>query len=87
MDISQRASTDQLLGHPEICPDVEECRVPADTDPLLCELQKRRELEKRLLRKLDLRVAFLVLVYMIDYVSSKSPALHLKAYQGLDGQI
>jgi len=81
-----RASTDQLLGHPEIDPDVEECRVSTDTD-LLGDSHKQHELEKRLLRKLDLRVAFLTLVYMINYVSSNSPALHLKAYQGLDGQI
>jgi len=35
-----------------------------------CDEQNRRMVEKRLLRKLDLRVAFLVLIYIVNCVSS-----------------
>ena len=74
----------------EVYPDVED-RSPSEsmeTDPLLGNPQKRRELEKSLLRKLDLRAAFLVLLYMINYASLKSlPHLHLERLsRSLDGQ-
>ena len=71
MDISARASTEQLLGHPEISSDGDECLPPTDTD-LFFIAPHERELEKKLLRKLDLRVAFFVLLHSINYVSQLS---------------
>ncbi|KAI6119372.1 sugar transporter [Pisolithus croceorrhizus] len=57
----------QRLANIEIYPDVEE-HAPAlvDADP---EPDWRREVEKELLRKLDLRVGFLVLGYIMNFVS------------------
>ncbi|KAI6119369.1 MFS general substrate transporter [Pisolithus croceorrhizus] len=54
----------QRLLNTDICPDVEECAptlVDADLEP-----NRRREVERKLLRKLDLRVWFLVLVYIMN---------------------
>jgi len=79
MNTSPRAPTERLLGHPDTYPDeVEECRASTDTDLLLGDPHMQRKLEKRLLRKLDLRVAFLALLHSINYVSSTSLTIHLE---------
>lgn len=39
--------------------------------------KRRRKIEKTLLRKLDLRSAFLVLVYIMNYVSEALNSLYL----------
>ena len=81
MDISPGVPTERLLSHPDSYPDeVEECGASTDTDLLLGDPHKQRELEKGLLRKLDLRVAFLALLHSINYVSSTSLTIHLKTY-------
>lgn len=51
--------------------DVEECRSSTATELFLGD-SHQRELEKSLLRKLDLRVAFLVLLHSINSVSQMS---------------
>jgi len=71
MQMSPRASTEQLLGDTDIHPRVEDCRASTDTDSSFGDSLKRHELEKRLLRKLDLRVAFLVIVFIMNFVSLK----------------
>ena len=67
--MSLRASTDRLLGDIEIHHGAD---VSSGIDhPDACSgcPEKRKRLEKGLLRKLDLRVFFLVLVALINYVS------------------
>lgn len=39
--------------------------------------ERRREIEKALLRKLDLRTAFLILVYVMNYVSGTLDSLNV----------
>lgn len=49
--------------------------------------ERRRQIEKKLLRKLDLRVCFLVLVHVMNYVTSFGFfILLLETYLGQDGQ-
>ncbi|KAI6113703.1 MFS general substrate transporter [Pisolithus thermaeus] len=62
----------QRLSNTEIYPDVEEYTptlVDADPEP-----NRRREVERKLLRKLDLRVWFLVLVYIMNYMDRNNMA-------------
>lgn len=69
---SQPAMEYQRIANTEIYPDVEEytpTSVGADS-----ELDRRREVERRLLRKLDLRVGFLVLVYIMNYMDRNNMA-------------
>ena len=56
--MSPRASTDWLLGDVEINADIE-----GDTD-------KQKEVEERLLWKLDLRLLFLILIIIMNQVGS-----------------
>lgn len=85
--MSPRASTEQLLGDAEICPHAEDRRVSRDYS-FLGASHERRELEKTLLRKLDLRIAFLVVVSIMNYVSFRSPPGRLDNLLGLlDGSI
>jgi len=63
------------LGDSETHSDVEQnCVFDSDTDPpedaAFGSPERRRQTEKKLLQKLDLRVAFLVLVYIMNYVTS-----------------
>ena len=71
--MSPRVSTDQLLGNIEIDPDVEGYGTSVDTgqhtDTVSGGPERRRQVEKKLLRKLDCRVAFLLLVYIVNFVS------------------
>jgi len=67
-----RSSTDQLLGDiDEICPDTDEHTSFASTGHhvLLCGSGRRAQVEQSLLRKLDIRVFFLVFVYTLNCVS------------------
>lgn len=50
--------------------------------------ERRRQVEKKLLQKLDQRVAFLVLVYIMNYVTSLSApsSFTLETYLSQDGQ-
>ena len=73
MRVSPKASTDPPFDHLEGFPDLEDRSPSTETDPLLGSAQRRREVEKSLVRKLDLKTAFLVFVYTIEIVSSKSP--------------
>ena len=72
MQMSPRASTEQLLDDTEMHPHVEDCRASTGSDSSFGGSHKRRELEKRLLRKLDMRVAFLVIVFITNFVSLKT---------------
>jgi len=67
--MSLRASTDWLLCDVEINPGVEEscCTNSFDSCP-----ERRRQIETRLLRKLDMRASFLLLVYLMNIVSFPS---------------
>ena len=67
--MSPRASADRLLCDVEINPGMEESRHTNSFDS--CP-ERRRQIEKRLLQKLDLRVSFLLLVWLINIVSSPS---------------
>lgn len=78
MHVYLKASTDPPFDHLEIYPDVEDRSPSTEIDSLLRKPTRRREVEKSLLRKLDLRVAFLVLVYMTNYVSDVSYLLTLR---------
>ena len=62
-----RASTDRLLGDVEINTDIENYTDVCDQD---ADGDKRKELERKLLWKLDMRLLFLVLVYIMDQVGS-----------------
>lgn len=67
-----RSSTDQLLGDiDEICPETDEHTSFASTGHhvLLCGPGRRAQVEQSLLRKLDIRVFFLVFVYTLNCVS------------------
>ncbi|KAI6113705.1 MFS general substrate transporter [Pisolithus croceorrhizus] len=62
----------QRLANTEIYPDVEEhTPVLVDVDP---EPDRKREVEKKLLRKLDLRVGFLVLGYIMNFMDRNNIA-------------
>ena len=63
--MSPRVSTDWLLSDAEINPRVEESCCTSCPEP-------RGQIEKSLLRKLDLRVSFLLLVWLMNIVSSLS---------------
>jgi len=73
LSMSRRASTDRLLGDVDINPDIEEYSRSPDIntfDAVLGSPEKRRQIEKGLLWKLDLRLSFLILVSLMNYVSS-----------------
>jgi len=65
------ASTDHLLGDTDIRQYVDEeyCTEVREAG----NLERRKRITKRLLRKLDLRVSFLVLVYIMNNVGSHCP--------------
>jgi len=65
--MSPRASTDRLLGDVEINADVERHTDICDQDP---DSSRRKEVEERLLWKLDLRLLFLILVIIMSQVLS-----------------
>ena len=64
--MSFRASTDQLLGDVDI--NAEYTRSSHTDNFDSCSAGRRREIEKSLLRKLDLRVSFLVLIWLLNIV-------------------
>ena len=68
LSMSSRASTDWLLGDVDINP---EYTTPSHTDNFdSCSAERRRQIEKSLLRKLDLRVSLLVLIWLMNIVGS-----------------
>ncbi|KAL4071128.1 major facilitator superfamily domain-containing protein [Scleroderma yunnanense] len=69
-----RASTDHLLGGIETYQyvDEEHCSEPNYAD--FGDLEKRRQIEKHLLRKLDLRVIFLVVLYVMNNMNRSNVA-------------
>lgn len=73
-----RMSTDQLLGNIEIEPDIEGYRTLTSTDQhpnaVFDGPERKKQVEKKLLRKLDYRVTFLLLVYILNYVSLVVPS-------------
>lgn len=86
--MSLRASTDRLLGDIEIHHGADVSSDIAHPDDCFGGPEKRKRVEQELLRKLDLRVFFLVLVALINYVS---PLVSLALFaenlcQALDGQ-
>jgi len=69
--MSLRVSTDQLLGNTEIDEGYGTSRdTHQHADAVFGGPERRRQVEKKLLRKLDHRVAFLLLVYIVNFVSS-----------------
>lgn len=68
------------LGDSETHSDVEQhCTSDSDMDPLenagpFGSPERRRQVEKKLLQKLDQRVAFLVLVYIMNYMDRNNVA-------------
>lgn len=79
--MSLRASTDRLLGDIEIHHGADVSSDIAHPDDCFGGPEKRKRVEQELLRKLDLRVFFLVLVALINYVSPLvSLALSQKTY-------
>ena len=69
--MSLRASTDRLLGDVETNPGVEEYTRSSGFntfDAGFGDQEKWRQIEKSLLRKLDLRLSFLILVSLMNYV-------------------
>ena len=71
--MSRRASTDRLLGDVDINPDIEQYGSSPDIntfDAVLGSPERRRQIEKRLLWKLDLRLSFLIIVSLMNYVGS-----------------
>ncbi|KIM68559.1 hypothetical protein SCLCIDRAFT_1208742 [Scleroderma citrinum Foug A] len=82
------------LGDSETHSDVEQhCTSDSDMDPLenagpFGSPERRRQVEKKLLQKLDQRVAFLVLVYIMNYVTSllAPSSFPLETYLSQDGQ-
>ncbi|KAL4071093.1 major facilitator superfamily domain-containing protein [Scleroderma yunnanense] len=74
MHSSARTSTERLLDDTETYPDIEEYGACVDADTLFDDPPTSRELEKRLLRKLDLRVAFLVLVFIVNFMDRSNIA-------------
>ena len=66
LSMSFRASTDQLLGDVDI--NAEYTRSSHTDNFDSCSAERRREIEKSLLRKLDLRVSFLVLIWLMNIV-------------------
>ena len=72
--MSHRTWSDQLLGDIDINPGVEEYSRSPDINTFhaiaLGSLERRRQIEKRLLWKLDLRLSFLILVSLMNYVGS-----------------
>ncbi|KAL4071150.1 major facilitator superfamily domain-containing protein [Scleroderma yunnanense] len=69
--MSPRVSTDRLLGDVEIHADVQEYTRPSDANSFDAGFggpEGRRQVEKSLLRKLDLRLSFLVLVFLMNHV-------------------
>ena len=75
LSMSSRASTDRLLGDVDINP---EYTTPSHTDNFdSCSAERRRQIEKSLLRKLDLRVSFLVLIWLMNIVGSLRECPHV----------
>jgi len=74
--MSSQASTDRLLGDVGINPDFEEYGTSMHTDQhpdtVFGGSERRRQVEKKLLRKLDYRLTFLLLIYIMNYVSFPS---------------
>ena len=72
--MSHRTWSDQLLGDIDINPGVEEYSRSPDINTFhaiaLGSPERRRQIEKRLLWKLDLRLSFLILVSLMNYVGS-----------------
>ena len=71
--MSRRASTDRLLGDVDINPDCEQYSSSADINTFNAVLgnpERRRQIERRLLWKLDLRLSFLILVSLMNFVGS-----------------
>ena len=71
--MSRRASTDRLLGDVDINPDIEQYGSSPDIntfDAVLGSPERRRQIEKRLLWKLNLRLSFLIIVSLMNYVGS-----------------
>ena len=71
LSMSLRASTDRLLGDVETNPGVEEYTRSSGFntfDASFSDQEKRRKIEKSLLRKLDWRLSFLILVSLMNYV-------------------
>ena len=64
--MSARASTDRLLDDTE---NVEGYTRSSGINTDLGHLETRRQIEKKLLRKLDLRLSFLTLLSLMNYVS------------------
>ena len=79
--MSSQASTDRLLGDVEINPDIEEygtsMHIRHHPDTVLGGSERRRQVEKKLLRKLDYRLTFLLLVYIMNCVSFLSSFSHI----------
>ncbi|KAL4071135.1 major facilitator superfamily domain-containing protein [Scleroderma yunnanense] len=76
--MSPSASTYRLLDDVEIDLDVEEHTSSSDTDPsdaIFGSLARRRQIEKGLLRKLDLRLCFIVLVFLMNYSAARLQGL------------
>ena len=68
LSMSSRASTDQLLGDVDINP---EYTTPSHTDNFdSCSAEWWRQIKKSLIWKLDLRVSFLVLIWLMNIVGS-----------------
>ena len=75
LSMSSRASTDRLLGDVDINP---EYTTPSHTNNFdSCSAERRRQIEKSLLWKLDLRVSFLVLIWLMNIVGSLRECPHV----------
>ncbi|KAL4071123.1 major facilitator superfamily domain-containing protein [Scleroderma yunnanense] len=73
--MSSRTSTDRLLGDVEIYHEEHSILSDVDhADVVFGGPEKRKQVEKKLLRKLDLRVFFLVLVGLINYMDKTNIA-------------